>query len=173
VSAGRCTSKPIVRCWHDGLALCFSCAYLVVRASWASSATTCQGIQQSLFPRNGERVSRGERRDVSPGRSKYSWRMNSASDPLRPATRSRQRSLILEGLGEHFGSIDETRNPDVDDILHHYIRAGRVFMVGCMGREIVGTGALIRHSERTSELVRTSTHKEFARDESPKVSGMS
>lgn len=54
------------------------------------------------------------------------------------------RWLILEGLGEPFGSIDETCNPDVDDILHHYVRAGHVFMVGCMGREIVGTGALIR-----------------------------
>jgi hypothetical protein len=67
------------------------------------------------------------------------------------------RWLILEGLGEHFGSIDETRNPDLDDILHNYIRAGHVFVVGCMGREIVGTGALIRHSLRTSELVRIST----------------
>jgi GNAT superfamily N-acetyltransferase len=89
--------------------------------------------------------------------------MNSTSDLLRPATRSRQRSLILEGLGEHFGSIDETRNPDVDDILHNYIRAGHVFVVGCMGREIVGTGALIRHSERTSELVRISTRKDVRR----------
>src|SRR5437763_14720704 len=73
------------------------------------------------------------------------------------------RWLILEGPGEHFGSIDETRNPDVDDSMHRYIRAGHVFIVGCMGREIVGTGALIRHSERTSELVRISTRKDVRR----------
>jgi hypothetical protein len=29
------------------------------------------------------------------------------------------RWLILEGLSEPFGSIDETCNQDVDDILHH------------------------------------------------------
>ncbi len=73
------------------------------------------------------------------------------------------RWLILEGLGEHFGSIDETRNPDVDDIVHHSLRAGHVFLVGCIGREIVGTGALIGHSERTSELVRISTRKDVRR----------
>ena len=73
------------------------------------------------------------------------------------------RWLILEGLGEHFGSIDETRNPDLDDILHTYIRAGHVFVVGCMGREIVGTGAHILHGEGISELVRISTRKDSRR----------
>jgi GNAT superfamily N-acetyltransferase len=79
------------------------------------------------------------------------------------ADQEQARWLILEGLGEHFGSIDETRNPDLDDILHNYIRAGHVFLVGCMGQEIVGTGALIRHSEGTSELVRISTRRDVRR----------
>ena len=73
------------------------------------------------------------------------------------------RWLVLEGLGEHFGSIDETLNPDLDDILHNYIRAGHVFVVGCMGREIVGTGALINRGEGISELVRISTRKDSRR----------
>jgi GNAT superfamily N-acetyltransferase len=73
------------------------------------------------------------------------------------------RWLILEGLGEHFGSIDETRNPDVDDILHNYILPGHVFVVGCRGREIVGTGALISHGEGISEMVRISTRKDSRR----------
>ncbi len=73
------------------------------------------------------------------------------------------RWLILEGLGEHFGSIDETLNPDLDDILHNYIRAGHVFVVGCMGQDIVGTGALINRGEGISELVRISTRKDSRR----------
>ncbi len=73
------------------------------------------------------------------------------------------RWLILEGLGEHFGYIDETLNPDLDDILHNYIRAGHVFVVACMGRELVGTGALLSHGEGISEMVRISTRKDYRR----------
>jgi GNAT superfamily N-acetyltransferase len=73
------------------------------------------------------------------------------------------RWLILEGLGEHFGYIDETLNPDLADILHNYLIAGHVFVVACMGRELVGTGALILHDEGISELVRISTRKDYRR----------
>ena len=73
------------------------------------------------------------------------------------------RWLILEGLGEHFGYLDETLNPDLDDILHTYLRAGHVFVVACMGRELVGTGALILHGEGISEMVRISTRKTHRR----------
>jgi len=73
------------------------------------------------------------------------------------------RWLILQGLGEHFGSIDGTLNPDLEDILHNYVLAGHVFVVACMGRELVGTGALISHGEGISELVRISTHKDYRR----------
>jgi ribosomal protein S18 acetylase RimI-like enzyme len=73
------------------------------------------------------------------------------------------RRLILEGLGEHFGYIDETLNPDLEDILHNYILAGHIFVVACMGRELVGTGALISHGEGSSEMVRISTRKTYRR----------
>src|SRR5215471_9859292 len=73
------------------------------------------------------------------------------------------RQLILEGLGEHFGSIDETLNPDLDDILHNYILAGHIFVVACIGRELVSTGALLSHGERISEMVRISTRKTYRR----------
>jgi GNAT superfamily N-acetyltransferase len=73
------------------------------------------------------------------------------------------RWLILEGLGEHFGYIDETLNPDLDDILHNYLRAGHVFVVAYKGRELVGTGALISHGAGISELVRISTRKDYRR----------
>ena len=73
------------------------------------------------------------------------------------------RRLILEGLGEHFGYIDETLNPDLDDILHNYLRAGQVFVVACIGRELVGTGALLSHGEGIGEMVRISTRKDYRR----------
>jgi GNAT superfamily N-acetyltransferase len=73
------------------------------------------------------------------------------------------RWLILEGLGEHFGYIDETLNPDLDDILHTYLRAGHVFVVAYKGRELVGTGALLSHGAGISELVRISTRKDYRR----------
>jgi deferrochelatase/peroxidase EfeB len=31
------------------------------------------------------------------------------------------RLLILAGLGEHFGFVDETINPDIEDIEKNYI----------------------------------------------------
>ena len=79
------------------------------------------------------------------------------------ADQEQARWLILEGLGEHFGYLDETLNPDLDDILHTYLRAGHVFVVACMGRELVGTGALILHGEGISEMVRISTRKTYRR----------
>ncbi len=73
------------------------------------------------------------------------------------------RRLILEGLGEHFGYIDDTLNPDLDDILHNYLRAGHVFVVACIGQELVGTGALLSHGEGISEMVRISTRRDYRR----------
>lgn len=73
------------------------------------------------------------------------------------------RRLILEGLGEHFGYIDESLNPDLDDILQNYVIPHHVFVVACIGQELVGTGALISHSEGISEMVRISTRKDYRR----------
>jgi GNAT superfamily N-acetyltransferase len=64
--------------------------------------------------------------------------------------------LILEGLGEHFGFIDEPMNPDIDDIHHHYIRADDTFIVAVHGGEIVGAVALLAECETVGRLVRMS-----------------
>lgn len=83
--------------------------------------------------------------------------------PFEERDQEQARRVIIEGLGEHFGFIDETYNQDLNDILHSYIAPGHVFLVGCIGEEIVGTGVLMRRDERTSELVRISTRKDARR----------
>ncbi|CAA9269377.1 MAG: hypothetical protein AVDCRST_MAG93-2561, partial [uncultured Chloroflexia bacterium] len=41
---------------------------------------------------------------------------NLAIRPFTPADQKAARDLVLDGLGEHFGWIDTSRNPDLDDI---------------------------------------------------------
>lgn len=83
--------------------------------------------------------------------------------PFEMGDQEQARWLILEGLGEHFGYIDETLNPDLDDILHNYIALGHVFLVASIGEELAGTGALILHEKGISEMVRISTRKKHRR----------
>lgn len=73
----------------------------------------------------------------------------------------RARRLILEGLGEHFGYIDETCNPDIDDIDRIYIKSGNLFIVACLNCELVGTGGLIGETKETGRLVRMSVDKSY------------
>ena len=83
--------------------------------------------------------------------------------PFKVGDQEQARWLILEGLGEHFGYIDLTLNPDLDDILHNYIIPGHVFLVAYIGRELVGTGALIFLGEGISEMLRISIRKDYRR----------
>ena len=78
--------------------------------------------------------------------------------PFTPQDQSAARQLVLEGLGGHFGYIDETMNPDLDDIWQHYVADGGVFVVAEMDGLLVGTGALIREGE-DGRLVRMSVCK--------------
>jgi ribosomal protein S18 acetylase RimI-like enzyme len=73
------------------------------------------------------------------------------------------RRLILEGLGEHFGFIDETLNPDIDDITANYIVAGHVFVVVQDGNDIVGMGALVFRGEGIGQMVRVSVRSDYRR----------
>jgi GNAT superfamily N-acetyltransferase len=73
------------------------------------------------------------------------------------------RRLILDGLGEHFGFIDESYNPDINDILATYITAGETFVVAEIDGTIVGTGALITERAGVGRLVRMSVAREQRR----------
>jgi GNAT superfamily N-acetyltransferase len=73
-----------------------------------------------------------------------------------PADQEAARTLILEGLGGHFGFIDETMNPDLDDIQATYVDTGACFVVAEIEGELAGTGALIEEGTRVGRLVRMS-----------------
>lgn len=66
------------------------------------------------------------------------------------------RALILDGLGEHFGFVDYTMNPDIDDIWSNYMAAGNKFFVAEMEGRIVGTAALLEQTSYTGRIVRMS-----------------
>ncbi len=79
--------------------------------------------------------------------------------PFQPSDQLEVKRLILAGLVEHWGFLDETKNPDLDDIATSY--AGATFLVGRLGTRIVGTGALVPRSSETAEIVRMSVAKEL------------
>jgi ribosomal protein S18 acetylase RimI-like enzyme len=83
--------------------------------------------------------------------------------PFEERDQTAARRLILQGLGEHFGFIDESLNPDLNDIMTIYVRAGHSFLVAYSGPELVGTGALITVSSDTGRIVRISTHGDYRR----------
>ena len=74
------------------------------------------------------------------------------------------RQLILNGLGEHFGSIDETRNPDLDNIMENYVATGGTVIVALLYERIVGTGALITEEPKVGRIVRMSVASAYRRN---------
>ncbi|MGH2531516.1 MAG: GNAT family N-acetyltransferase [Thermomicrobiales bacterium] len=76
--------------------------------------------------------------------------------PFEPRDQAATRRLILAGLADHFGVIDETMNPDLDDIQRHYVDPGHLVVVAERDGDLVGVGMLIEEAPRTGRLVRMS-----------------
>lgn len=81
--------------------------------------------------------------------------------PFRVEDQEPVKALILAGLEEHWGFLDESKNPDLMDIAESY-RKG-IFLVAWLGCEIVGTGAFIPRSTEIVEVVRMSVSKVMRR----------
>ena len=81
--------------------------------------------------------------------------------PFAPGDQAALRRLVLDGLGDHWGTIDETLNPDLDDIAGWYGPRGGYTVVACAGPdgEIVGAGTLYREDARTARLARMTVDK--------------
>ena len=82
--------------------------------------------------------------------------------PFRPSDQDSVRELVLAGLGEHFGVVDETANPDMDDVDGAYIQRGHAFSVAIENGELVGTVALMFEGDGVGRVARMSvraTHR--------------
>ena len=71
------------------------------------------------------------------------------------------RSLILVGMGEHWGHVDETLNPDLADIAASYGH-GRTVVVRQAG-SIVATGTIVPCDSSTAEILRMSVAPDHRR----------
>ena len=81
--------------------------------------------------------------------------------PFHPGNQAAAKALILDGLVEHWGFLDESKNPDLEDIAASY--SGGTFLVAWMDGEIVGTGAFMPRSKTEVEVIRMSVSKESRR----------
>ena len=81
--------------------------------------------------------------------------------PFHPKNQAVVKAIILDGLVEHWGFLDESKNPDLEDIAAAY--EGGTFLVAWVGGEIVGTGATLPRSETFVEVVRMSVSKKLRR----------
>lgn len=73
---------------------------------------------------------------------------------FQPADQAAVKALVLAGLADHWGFLDPTLNPDLNDIAASY--AGAAFLVARRGEQIVGCGALVPRGNGTGEIVRMS-----------------
>jgi putative acetyltransferase len=71
------------------------------------------------------------------------------------------KALIYAGLKEYFGFIDETLNPDLEDIALSF--QGGCFLVGEVDDEIVATGGYKPFDDQTVKIERVSIHSNFRR----------
>jgi len=81
--------------------------------------------------------------------------------PFHSSDQIAAQNLILAGLEEHWGFLDPTLNPDLDDIIGVY--GQETFLVAEAGSHIVGTGALIHQTEGVACIVRMSVDKNMRR----------
>lgn len=75
--------------------------------------------------------------------------------PFGPKDQPAARTMILAGLGEHFGHVNPALNPDLDDIAASYLDRGHIFLVATIGATLVGTGGLYI-SGKAGQIVRVS-----------------
>lgn len=83
--------------------------------------------------------------------------------PFQPKDQTATKQLILAGLADHWGILDPTLNPDLNNISHSY--RDEIFLLAIKDQEIVGCGALITEDgERgNGRIMRMSVKKENRR----------
>jgi putative acetyltransferase len=71
------------------------------------------------------------------------------------------KALINAGLGQYFGFIDETLNPDLDDIALSFVQG--CFLVGEIDGVVVATGGYKPFNAETVKIERVFVDSEFRR----------
>jgi len=82
---------------------------------------------------------------------------------FRESDEAAARELVLEGLGERFGFIDATLNPDLHTIAAHYPHQGHLFLVAESGAGLIGTTGLVFEASDRARLVRVSVDRSARR----------
>src|SRR4051794_24000641 len=73
---------------------------------------------------------------------------------MRPDEADAVRSLILDGLGEHWGAIDPALNGDLDEL--GTAEPDRLVLVVADGTRLIGTGTVVHRDDRCAEILRMS-----------------
>jgi GNAT superfamily N-acetyltransferase len=85
-----------------------------------------------------------------------------ALEDLNLSSQDEVRALILAGLRDHWGVVDEALNPDLDDMLESY-GSGRTVVARNHHQQIVGTGTVLRRSGPVAEVLRMSVRADIRR----------
>lgn len=81
--------------------------------------------------------------------------------PFEPGDQAACKELILAGLKEHWGFLDQTLNPDLNDIASTYAQG--LFLTAWQDEQLAGTGALLPAGESCFQVVRMSVEKRWRR----------
>lgn len=87
--------------------------------------------------------------------------VNLSIQPFSPADQSAVKTLILQGMEEHWGVLDLSLNPDLNDIAASY--ADGAFVCAWLEGELAGTGAIVPEGEGVMRVVRMSVQRERRR----------
>ncbi len=74
--------------------------------------------------------------------------------PFQPADQPAARALVLAGLAEHWGELDLSLNPDLNDIAASF--SAGFFLTAWLDGELIGTGGLLPAGPETAQIVRMS-----------------
>jgi hypothetical protein len=86
---------------------------------------------------------------------------------FRPSMQEAFQWLVLDGLAERWGSVDESLNPDLRDIDARY--GEDIVLVALDDEQVVGTGILVLRPT-AGEIVRMSVHRTHRRRGKPACS---
>jgi GNAT superfamily N-acetyltransferase len=80
--------------------------------------------------------------------------------PFDPAMQDAFRLLVLDGMEERWGFVDESLAADLEDVDAHY--GNDCVLVALHNTQVVGTGILLLRAAE-GEIVRMSVHREYRR----------